>query len=112
MAGDFNARTAELKDFSVFTEKDFPNGDEYLLENYISFLTDSNLPLNRKNIDKGKNNFGKLLINLCKGQNLFIMNRRVGSDNNIGELTCRNASAVDYFICSPNFIKCIDDLTT
>ena len=62
-------------------------------------------------MDKGKNNFEKLLINLCKGQNLFIMNGQVGSDSNIGELTCRNASAVDYFICSPNFIKCIDDLT-
>jgi hypothetical protein len=33
---------------------------------------------------------------------------RVGNDSNIGEFTCRNASAVDYFICSPNFIKCID----
>jgi hypothetical protein len=43
LAGDFNARTAELKDFSVFTENDFPNGDEYLLEKYTSFLTDSNL---------------------------------------------------------------------
>jgi hypothetical protein len=32
LAGDFNARTAELKDFSVFTENDFPNGGEYLLE--------------------------------------------------------------------------------
>ena len=62
-------------------------------------------------MDKGKNNFGKLLINLCKGQNLFIINGRVGSDRNIGELTCRNASVVDYFICTPNFIKCIDDLT-
>ena len=39
------------------------------------------------------------------------MNGRVGSDSNIGELICRNASAVDYFICSPNLIKCIDDLT-
>ena len=59
-----------------------------LLENYTSFLTDSNLPLNRKNMDKGKNDFGKLLINLCKGQNLFIMNGRVGSDiYNIGLLT-------------------------
>jgi hypothetical protein len=37
LAGDFNARTAELKDFSVFTENDFPNGDEYLLE-YYKFL--------------------------------------------------------------------------
>ena len=62
-------------------------------------------------MDKGKNNSGKLLINLCKGQNLFIMNARVGSGINIGELTCRNASAVDYFICTPSLIKCIDDLT-
>jgi hypothetical protein len=66
---------------------------------------------NSKNMDKGKYNFGKLLINLCKGQNLFIMNGRVGSDSKIGVLTCRNASVVDYFICSPNFIKCIVDLT-
>jgi hypothetical protein len=41
LAGDFNARTAELKDISVFTENDFPNGDEYLLEKYTSFLIDS-----------------------------------------------------------------------
>jgi hypothetical protein len=26
-------------------------------------------------------------------------------------LISKSASAVDYFICSPNFIKCIDDLT-
>ena len=48
LAGDFNARSAELKDFSVFTKKYFQNGDDYLLENYISCLSDSNLPLNRK----------------------------------------------------------------
>ena len=53
MVGDFNARTAELKDFSVFTKKNFQNGDEYLLEHYITCLSDSNLPLNRKNMDKG-----------------------------------------------------------
>ena len=56
LAGNFNARTAELKDFSVFTENDFPDGDEYLLENYISCVSDSNLPLNRKHMDKGKTN--------------------------------------------------------
>jgi hypothetical protein len=38
----------ERLSLTVFTENDFPNGGEYLLENYISFLTDSNLPLNRK----------------------------------------------------------------
>jgi hypothetical protein len=36
-------------------------------------------------INLSKNNFGKLLINLCKGQNLFIMNGPVGSDSNIGD---------------------------
>ena len=54
LAGDFNARTVELKDFSVFPKNYFQNGDEYLLENYISCLSDSNVPLNRNNIDKGK----------------------------------------------------------
>ena len=39
------------------------------------------------------------------------MNGGVGYDSNIGELTCRNASTVDYLICTSNFIKCIDDLT-
>ena len=62
-------------------------------------------------MDKRKNNFCKFLINLCTGQNSFIMNGGVGSDSNIGELTCRNSSTVDYLICTPNFIKCIDDLT-
>ena len=38
-------------------------------------------------MDKGKNNFGKILINLCKGQNLFIMNGRGGNYSNIGEFT-------------------------
>jgi hypothetical protein len=49
-------------------------------------------------MDKGKNNFGKLLINLFKGQNLFIMKGRVGSDSNIGELTCRNALTLKFTI--------------
>jgi hypothetical protein len=40
-------RTAELSDFSVFTENYSPSGDEYLLENNTSFLTDSNEPLKR-----------------------------------------------------------------
>ena len=37
LAGDFNASTAELKDFSVFTENDFPNGDEYLGNDHLTW---------------------------------------------------------------------------
>jgi hypothetical protein len=43
-----------LKIFRYLQKNDFPNEDEYLLEHYISCLSDSNLPLNRKNMDKGK----------------------------------------------------------
>jgi hypothetical protein len=41
LAGDFNARTAELKYFSVFTENDFPNGDEYLGNNHLTNVDDT-----------------------------------------------------------------------
>ena len=86
-----------LVQFFGICRKRFSKQGRIFTRNLYLFLTDSNLTLNRKNMDKGNNNSGKLLINLCKRQNLFIMNARVGSDINIGELTCRNASAVDYF---------------
>ena len=107
-AGNCNARIAELNDFSLFTEKYFLNEDTYLLEKCTSFLTYSNLPLKKHGLDKGQNKSGKLLISLCKRQRFFVMNGRVGNIRYRGELTYRNASAVDYFICTPDFIKCID----
>jgi len=110
LPGNSNARIAELNDFSVFTENYFPNEDKYLLEKCTSFLADSNLPLKKHWLDKGQNKSGKLLINLCKGQSFFIMNGRVRNIRYIGELTYRNAGAVDYFICTPDFIKYIDAL--
>jgi hypothetical protein len=41
-------------------------------------------------------------FNLCRGNDLFIVNGRIG-DNKEGNLTCRNASVVDYTICSSKF---------
>jgi hypothetical protein len=75
LAGDFNAKTAELKDFSVFTENDFPNGDEYLLENYISCVSDSNLQLNRKHMDKGKKILWKITNKSLHGTKLVYNER-------------------------------------
>jgi hypothetical protein len=45
--------------------------------------------------DKGKNRYGNFLLDFCKGNNVFIMNGRLGKDQ-IGNLTCRNTSVVDY----------------
>jgi hypothetical protein len=52
----------------------------------------------------GKNPYGNLLLNLCRGNDLFIVNGRIG-DNKVGNLTCRNASVVDYTICNSQFLK-------
>lgn len=49
-----------------------------------------------------KKTYGNLLHNLCKGNDLFIVNGRI-ADNKEGHLTCRNASVVDYTICNSEF---------
>ena len=40
---------------------------------------------------------------------MFIVNGRVGNDNNIGRFTCRNGSVVDYCITSPELLKLLFD---
>jgi hypothetical protein len=45
-----------------------------------------------------------VIPNICKGNNLFIINGRIGNDKGIGKLTCKNSS-VDYVISSVDFLK-------
>ena len=73
-------------------------------------LQQLNLPLKRNNVDKGKNPYGNLLLYLCRGNDLFIVNGRIG-DNKEGNLTCRNASVVDYTICNSEFLKNIVNMS-
>ena len=42
--------------------------------------------------DKVINNEGNKLIDICKSNNLFILNGRCGTDKNIGAMTFRNLS--------------------
>ena len=45
------------------------------------------------------------MLDLCKGNDLFIINGRIGNDKGIGKLTCKNSSVVDYVISSVDFLK-------
>ena len=57
-------------------------------------------------MDAGKNRSGDILLELCRGNNLFIVHGRIGDDYpESGRLTCRNSSVVDYYICSPCFFE-------
>ena len=74
-------------------------------QSYISYT--------RKSLDKSVNNYGYKLIDFLKTNNLFILNGRTPGDN-IEKPTCRNASTVDYFVCSPSLFDsvielCVDD---
>ena len=45
------------------------------------------------------------MLDLCKGNDLFIINGRIENDKVIGKLTCKNSSVVDYGISSVDFFK-------
>jgi hypothetical protein len=99
LIGNFNARTAEDDEFIILDE----TFDDFI-ECAPNVLQQLNLPLKRNNVDKGKKTYGNLFLNLCRGNDLFIVNGRIG-DNKEGYLTCRNASIVDYTICNSEFKK-------
>ena len=48
---------------------------------------------------------------MCKTLNLLIANGRFGDDSGKGELTCGNASLIDYAVVSPEMFPFIDNFT-
>jgi hypothetical protein len=91
------SRTAEDDEFITLDENTHFETFDGFIENAPNVLQQLNLPLKRNNVDKGKNPYGNLLLNLCRGNDSFIVNGRIG-DNKEGNLTCRNASVVDYAV--------------
>ena len=54
-------------------------------------------------------NNGYKLIDICRNNNLYILNGRFGRDKTEGKLTFRNQSLIDYTICSFNCLKLLKD---
>ena len=109
--GDFKGRTANEPDF-IFIGENLCNIDlpELFDVNRVNILEELNIPVNRTSQDIVKNQYGNRLLELCKCNDLFIVNGRIGGDKNIGKLTCKNSSIVDYVISSVDFLKCIVDM--
>ena len=68
-----------------------------------------NVRVKGRSIDTKKNNYGNILSDLCKFNNLFILNGRIGEDKDIGKFTCKNSSVVDYCIGTSGFLGLIKD---
>jgi hypothetical protein len=59
-----------------------------------------------KNKDLGKNRHGALLLDFCKGNNMFILNGRLNGDKD-GNFTCKGTNVVDYCISNLNKFHCL-----
>jgi hypothetical protein len=58
----------------------------------LAILDTPKIDRKRKSMDDGKNRSGNILLELCRGNNLFIVNGRIGDDYlESGRLTCRNS---------------------
>ena len=108
--GDFNSRTGHLEDF--FTPDHFLSNVTHSLDSYqyhtekrSVIFENHQIPLKRVVKDCVTNNFGYKLTDLCKNNELYIVNSRIGSDKNVGNLTCRNSSTVDYVLASIYFLE-------
>ena len=104
LTGDFNARTAELKDYTQpddFLSQLFDFDEETSEFFYsVSKLGLYDIPADRQSMDKHTNNIGNKLLDVCKNNNLFLCNGRIGNDKQQGNFTFKQLSVIDYTIAS------------
>ena len=67
------------------------------------------MSLHRTTRDSIFNNEGKILLEICKSNNLFILNGRCGKDKEMGAFTFKNTSTIDYSIFSTESLKFVAD---
>ena len=108
LAGDFNSHTGLLVDITqpdLFLSE-YLNFDENLIDyfNQSQPLLENNLSLQRNNTDHSVNSLGRKLIDICKNNNLYILNGRFSNDV-IGNSTYLNNSVIDYMITTSNLLK-------
>ena len=112
LMGDFNARTQNKEDFidaDDFFAQHFGFDDTvYQFYNISCLLAQFNLDRHRVSKDNVSNNEGNLLIEICRSNNLFILNGRCGNDKGIGAFTFRNTSVIDYSLASAQGLKYIE----
>ena len=105
LMGDFNSRTSNANDIMMIESQDnILDASIFKYPDIINTLNSLGMPVTRANKDTKINNNGRRLIEMCKLQELCFLNGRVGLDRNIGNLTCGDASTIDYMLCTPDLL--------
>ena len=106
IVGDFNSRSGILNDIEEtdlsLLKRVTTCPDIYEATDTRRLLEMNDVPLKRSSQDKGTPNaLGYQLIDFCKNNDMIILNGRLGSDKDIGKVTSKECSVVDYAIASP-----------
>ena len=101
----------EFKKKKIHLDKN-RRGDDFIdfINDELVALDELEIPRQRKSMDTVKNWYGNKLLELCRGNNLFLLNGRVGENQHEDRLTCKNSSTVDYCLCTVYLLKYINHI--
>ncbi|MES9882143.1 MAG: reverse transcriptase family protein [Sedimenticola sp.] len=104
LLGDINARVSNFEDFTGIDNfiSDLFEFDSELIEHFNkgTLLSTFNMSTKRMSKDSSTNNLGLKLLDICKMNNLFILNGRCDTDKGVGAFTFKHISVIDYAISS------------
>ena len=111
LTDDINARTGNLDDFifvDIFLADTFEFDNETLSYfNKADSLIQYGMKLRRSSQDTVVNANGQKFIEMCRGNNIFIANGRIGEDKDVGQFTYRGTSLIDYTLATVEALKLI-----
>lgn len=112
VTGDANGHTSTLPDYAIFDQflsDEFRiNEDDLRSMNCVNMLPYLDIPVDRSSKCNKVNSHGRKLLDICKLNNLFIVNGRFGKDKCIGNFTFRNISVIDYCLASLDCLRQIE----
>ena len=100
LVGDFNAHTGLKTDFTDINDYVL---NSVQLDDVVNIVDLDTLCIDvtPHNLDLSVNNYGNQLLQMCQSLELLIANGRLGKDQGVGALTCKNTTVVDFCILSP-----------
>ena len=109
LTGDLNARTKNGSDLVTFDREILEllhlDEDTSVRLDIIKNFDLLGLPIERFSMDLKEDHYGKTLLELCKNHMLCIFNGRTGADRNIGKVTTKGNTLIDYVIGSPYLLS-------
>ena len=100
LVGDFNAHMGLKTDFTDINDYVL---NSVQLDDVVNIVDLDTLCIDvtHHNLDLSVNNYGNQLLQMCQSLELLIANGRLGKDQGVGALTCKNTTVVDFCILSP-----------